>query len=52
MKNWHELAISSHYQTAQAVKKEMLKGNMEEVKIGIEELIDALGRSGKRALNS
>lgn len=50
--NWHELATTSHYQTAVAVKQELLKGNMEEVTTGLEELIEALGRSDKRALRS
>ena len=49
---WQELAITSHYQTAVAVKQEMLKGNLEEATTGIEELIEALSRSDKRALRS
>jgi len=50
--NWKELAIESHYQTAVTIKQELLKGDVEEAKIGIEELIEALGRSEKRALRS
>ena len=50
--NWKELATTSHYQTAVAVRQSLLDGNMEEMQTGIEELIDALGRSEKRALRS
>ncbi len=50
--NWHELSIKSHYQTAVAIKEELSKGDTEEAATGIEELIDALGRSEKRALKS
>ena len=50
--NWEELSITSHYQTAVAVKQELLEGNIEEGITGIEELIEALGRSEKRALRS
>jgi hypothetical protein len=50
--NWKELAMTSHYQTAVAIKNELQQGNIEESTIGIEELIDALSRSEKRALRS
>lgn len=50
--NWKELAMISHYQTAVAIKNQLTQGNIEESTIGIEELIDALSRSDKRALRS
>ncbi len=50
--HWRDLAITSHYQTAVAIKKELMAGNTEAAKNGIEELIEALGRSEKRALKS
>lgn len=50
--NWRYLAITSHYQTAVAIKKELMAGNTEAAKNGIEELIEALNRSEKRALKS
>ena len=50
--NWQELAASSHYQTAEAVKYELQSGRYDEAWLGIEELIEALGRSEKRALKS
>ncbi len=50
--NWKELAMTSHYQTALAIKNEIKQGHIEESTIGIEELIDALSRSDKRALRS
>jgi hypothetical protein len=50
--NWRHLAIASHYQTAVAIKKELMAGNTEAAKNGIEELIEALGCSEKRAFKS
>jgi hypothetical protein len=50
--NWKELAITSHYQTAVAIKNTLEQGYIEETTTGIEELIDALFRSDKRALKS
>jgi len=50
--DWKELAMTSHYQTAVAIKNELKQGNIEESTTGIEELIDALSRSEKRALRS
>ncbi|MEL6437929.1 MAG: DUF29 domain-containing protein [Cyanobacteria bacterium J06621_8] len=49
---WKDLAIASHYQTAVAIKQELMTGNTEAAKQGIEELIEALGRSEQRALKS
>jgi hypothetical protein len=50
--NWQELSSTSHYKTAIAVKNEIAIGNLSEASIGIEELIQALSRSEKRALKS
>lgn len=50
--DWQDLAATSHYQTAITVKEELLKGNIEEATTGVEELIEALSRSDKRALRS
>jgi hypothetical protein len=50
--NWEELATSSHYQTAMAVGNALREGQVEEARLGIEELIEALTRSDKRALKS
>ena len=50
--NWQELSSLSHYKTAIAVKDEIATGNLSEASIGIEELIQALSRSEKRALKS
>ncbi len=49
---WQRLSATSHYQTAVAVERELLRGNTEDSLAGIRELIDALGRSEKRALKS
>lgn len=48
--NWQQLSSTSHYKTALAVKNELASGNLSEAFIGIEELIQALSRSEKRAL--
>jgi hypothetical protein len=50
--NWQQLSGTSHYKTALAVKNEIEIGNSSEAIVGIEELIDALSRSEKRALKS
>ena len=50
--NWQELSAASHYQTAVAVEGELRGGNIHEATTGIQELIEALGRSEKRALKS
>ena len=47
---WQELAATSHYQTAVAVKQALQEGNMHAAVLGIEELIDALSRADQRAL--
>lgn len=50
--DWTKLAAASHYQTATAIRHELEQQNIEEATRGLEELIDALGRSEKRALRS
>jgi len=50
--DWRELSTTSHYQTAVMIKQELLKGDIEDATVGIEELIEALSRSDKRALRS
>jgi hypothetical protein len=50
--NWQRLSSTSHYQTAVAVQKELQQGRLDEAATGIEELIEALARSEKRALKS
>lgn len=50
--DWQELSTSSHYKTAVAIGDTLKDGNVEEAKNGVEELIEALSRSEKRALKS
>ena len=50
--DWQELSATSHYQTALEIEQELEKGNVEEASNGLKELIEALGRSEKRALKS
>lgn len=50
--NWQELALTSHYRTAVEVEHKLREGDIQEATTGIKELIEALGRSEKRALKS
>lgn len=50
--NWQELSAESHYQTAVEIERALLAGDYNEAEAGIKELIEALGRSEKRALKS
>lgn len=50
--NWQNLSTDSHYKTAVAIRSELELGNVAEAAKGIEELIEALSRSEKRALKS
>lgn len=50
--DWQALAATSHYQTAVAIKENLQAGNLQAATTGIEELIEALARSDKRALKS
>lgn len=52
MPNWQDLATTSHYQTAVAVKEALDDGDTATALEGLEELIDALARSDRRALES
>lgn len=52
MPNWQELATTSQYQTAVAVKDALAAGDTPQALEGLEELIDALARSDRRALES
>jgi hypothetical protein len=47
---WQELAATSHYQTAVAVKQALQRGDMHDAILGLEGLIDALSRADQRAL--
>jgi hypothetical protein len=49
MVNWHDLATTSHYQTAVASKHALSAGDVEHARLGIEELIEALARADRRA---
>jgi hypothetical protein len=50
--DWQQLSSCSHYQTAVAVEEALKRGDTVEATAGIQELIDALARSDKRALRS
>nr|VFK66759.1 MAG: protein of unknown function DUF29 [Candidatus Kentron sp. UNK]VFK69754.1 MAG: protein of unknown function DUF29 [Candidatus Kentron sp. UNK] len=52
MNNWPQLSSASPYQTAVAIKTELIGGNSREAMNGLRELIEALARSEKRALKS
>jgi hypothetical protein len=50
--NWQTLSTASPYRTAVAIKQEIEEGRIAEATIGLEELIEALSRSERRALKS
>ncbi len=50
--NWEELAATSPYRTAVAVEQALRRGEVGAATAGMEELIEALSRSDKRALRS
>jgi len=49
---WTNLAADSHYKTAERIRAELDSGNLNEARQGIEELLEAMGRSDRRALKS
>ncbi len=52
LQGWQDLAATSPYQTALAVDAALRHGDVLNARTGIEELIEALARSDKRALRS
>ncbi|MGK7901025.1 MAG: hypothetical protein AB4352_06355 [Hormoscilla sp.] len=50
--DWNWLAINSHYQTATAVQQLLQEGNSMEARECLDALIEAMGRSEKRAVKS
>jgi hypothetical protein len=50
--NWEELAATSHYRTAAAIADELAEGNVDEAATGLQELMEAVARSERRALRS
>ncbi len=50
--DWQELAVNSHYITAVAVQNCLKQGNVMEATEGLDALVEAMGRSEKRALRS
>jgi len=49
---WRTLASTSPYQTAIGVEKALRDGDVSDAAVGIQELIEALARSDKRALRN
>jgi hypothetical protein len=52
MTNWQSLSASSQYRTALAIRQALEDGDQVEAVAGLEELIEAMSRSDKRALKS
>lgn len=50
--DWDWLTINSHYQTATAVQQLLREGQSMEASVGLDALIEAMGRSEKRAVKS
>jgi hypothetical protein len=51
-RDWQHLAVESHYRTAVGVKEALEAGDHDEARRGIDELIDAMSRSDRRAVRS
>ncbi len=51
-RDWELLALTDHYHTAVAIREALREGDVADATQGLEELIDALGRSEQRALES
>jgi hypothetical protein len=49
---WQDLAATSHYQTATAIREVLKDGKVADAAQGLEELIEALSKSERRALES
>jgi hypothetical protein len=52
MPDWEALALTSHYDTAVAIKAALEAGEVADAMTGVEELIDALSRSDERAIKT
>ena len=52
MKNWQELTAHSELLAAQEIKHSFDEGNLTDVEEGLNQLIDTMARSEKRALQS
>jgi len=50
--NWQDLASTSPYRTAVAVEETLRQGDLSAATAGLQELIEALARSDRRALKS
>ena len=50
--HWQELAQESHYHTAIAIRDVLQEGKVDDATAGLEELIDALSRSDRWALEN
>lgn len=50
--DWDWLVINSHYQTAVAVRQLLKEGKAMEAQEGVDALIEAMGRSDRRAIKS
>lgn len=50
--DWESLAVCSHYQTAVAVRQLLQEGKSVEAGEGLDSLIEAMGRTEKRAVQS
>ena len=51
-RDWQQLAVESHYRTAVGVKEALQGGDLDGALRGIDELIDAMSRSDRRAVRS
>lgn len=52
MKNWTGLSTDSRVLLAEAVRKELENGDVEQAQLGLQTLIDAMSHSDRRAMES
>jgi hypothetical protein len=52
MNKWQDLAATSHYLTAVKIKQALNDGEIEDARLGIQELTDAMSRADRRAVRS
>ncbi|MFD2572109.1 DUF29 domain-containing protein [Spirosoma soli] len=52
MKNWEEIASTSELLAAQEIKQSFDEGDLADVEVGLNQLIETMARSEKRALQS
>jgi len=51
-KNWKELVTTSHLETVREIQRKLEEGNLDEAEEGLNELVSAMGRAERNAVDS